>query len=324
MWNCWPRLPHRRNILVYISTKPWTSEADQPPGHEFQEEVVPTIKIAHKILQADAGEIASDSAHSVAYHRGLGIPLHSTSSTPLTAIDNEIIGIFSHDIYAKSNLAIVANGTSHEELSKWVDMFFGDSKDSTRLSDPQALRTVPSKYHGGEERIAHASGNNIVIALPGSGSFTGTAYKPEISVLAELLGGETSIKWSPGFSLVAQATKDFPLAHTKTLHSTYSDAGLLQISISGHAFQVRLASFEVAKLLRSLAAGNFSEDDFKRAVAAAKFKALDSAYTTGEGIELAGSALVQSGKSYQIDEIVKRIEGVKGEQLKEVNARIIR
>lgn len=123
---------------------------------------------------------------------------------------------------------------------------------------------------------------------------------------------------------MAQAIEEFPLAHVKTVHSTYSDAGLLQISISGIASQVRLASFKVAKLLRALASGSFSKDDFRRAVAAAKFKALDSAFTTREGIELTGAALTKSGKAYQIDEVGKSIEGVTEEQLKEVNACIIR
>lgn len=321
LWNCWPRLPHRQNTHVYIPIKLLDPEADHVSGHEFQEEVVPTIKLSHKTLLADVGELASNSAHGIAFHRGLGTPLHPTSSTPLTTyLDHEIIRYFSRSAYAKSNFAVVANGTSHEELSRWVHEFFEDSKDSERLLHPRDIRAEPTKYYGGEERIAHASGNSVVIALPGSGPFTGTAYKPEIAVLAALLGGESSIKWSTGFSLLAHATKEFPLAHTKTFHSTYSDAGLLQISISGNARQVRLASFKVAKLLRSLESGNFSKDDFRRAVAAAKFQALDAGYTIGEGIELTGAALVNSGKAYQIDDVGKSIEGVTEEQIKEVNA----
>lgn len=295
------------------------------PGHEFQEEVVPVIKLSQKSLLADAGELAINSAHGIAFHRGLGTPLHPASNTPLTTyLNHEIARAFSQIAYAKSNFAVVANGASHGELSKWVHEFFGDSESNTRLVHSRELRSEPTKYYGGEERIAHGSGNSMVIALPGSGSPTGTAYKPEISVLAALLGGESSIKWSPGFSLLARANTDFPLAHIKTFHSTYSDAGLLQISISGNANHVRLASYRVAKLLRSLASGNFSEDDFKRAVAAAKFKVLDSGHTIREDIELTGAALVKGGKAYQIDEVGESIEGVTVEQLKEVNTRIKR
>ena len=325
MWNCWPKSPRRQNTHVHIPIKLRAPAADIVSGHEFQEEVIRIIKLSQKTLLADVGELATNSAHGLAFHRGLGTPLHPTSSTPLTTyLNHEIIGEFGRNAYAKSNFAIVANGTSHEELSKWVHEFFGDSENSGRLLHPREIRTEPTKYYGGEERIAHASGNSVVIALPGSSSFAGTAYKPEIAVLAALLGGESSIKWSPGFSLLAQATKEFPLAHTKTIHNSYSDAGLLQISISGNARQVRLASFEVAKVLKSLESGNFSKDDFRRAVAAAKFKALDSGYTIGEGIELTGAALVKNGKAYQIDEVGKSIEGVTEEQLKEVHAPIIR
>lgn len=320
MWSYWPRLPRRQNTHVRIPIHLQAPAANGVSGHEFQEEVVPIIKLSQKTLLADVGELASNSAHGLAFHRGLGTPLHPTSSTPLTTyLDHETIGDFSRNAYAKSNFAIVATGTSHEELSKWVHEFFGGSENSDRLPHPREITTEPTKYHGGEERIAHGSGNSVVIALPGSSFFAGTAYKPEIAVLAELLGGESSIKWSPGLSLLAQATKEFPLAHTKTSHSSYSDAGLLQISISGNARQVRLASFEVAKLLRSLESGNFSTDDFRRAVAAAKFKALDSGYSVGEGAELTGAALVKNGKAYQIDEVRKSIEGVTEEQLKQVN-----
>ena len=320
LWSCWPRSPRRQDTHVHTPIKPRTSAADGVPGHEFQEEVVPIIKLSQKSLLADVGELASNSAHGLAFHRGLGTPLHPTSSTPLTTyLNHEVIEDFSRNAYAKSNFAIVANGTSHEELSKWVHEFFGDSENSGRLLHPREITTEPTKYYGGEERIAHASDNSVVIALPGSSSFAGTAYKPEIAVLAALLGGESSIKWSPGFSLVAQATDEFPLAHAKTSHNSYSDAGLLQISISGNAHQVRLASFKVGKLLRSLESGSLSKDDFRRAVAAAKFKALDSGYTIGEDTELAGAALLKNGKAIQIDEIGKSIEGVTEEQLKKVN-----
>lgn len=164
----------------------------------------------------------------------------------------------------------------------------------------------------------------MIIALPGSGSFTGAAYKPEISVLAALLGGESSIKWSPGFSLLAQATSDISQAHINTSHSTYSDAGLLHISISGTADHIRAASIKVANLLKSLASGNFSGDDFKKAVAAAKFKALDAGQNIGEGIELTGAGLVRGEKAYQIDEVGKSIQSVTEQQLKKVNPRIRR
>jgi ubiquinol-cytochrome c reductase core subunit 2 len=238
---------------------------------------------------------------------------------PLTTyLNHERVRAFSQRAYAKNNFAIVANGVSHEDLSKWVQEFFWDWKTSTSEVDLPPVENKPSKYYGGEERIAHGSGDSMIIAFPGSGSFTGSAYKPEISVLAALLGGQSSIKWSPGFSLLARATAAFPQAHIKTFHSTYSDAGLLQISISGNADHIRPASHEVVKTLNSVAAGNFSQEDFKKAVAAAKFNTLDAGQDIREGLELAGGGLVNGGNVYQIDEVAKSIERVTEEQLKKV------
>lgn len=290
-------------------------------GHEFQEEVAPIIKISHKALLADVGALASNSAHGVAFHRGLGNPLHPTSSNPLTTyLNNESIHAFSRKAYAKPNFAVVANGASHEEVSRWVHEFFGDLENGTPLVNLQFTKKEPIKYYGGEERIAHGSGNAMIIAFPGSGSFPGSAYRPEILVLAALLGGESSIKWSPGFSLLAQATVDFPQAHVKTFNSTYSGGGLLQISISGNAKDVKLVTYRVTKVLRSVASGNFSEEDFKRAVAAAKFNVLHVGYNIKEFTELIGVDLVAGEKAYQVDEIAKSIQNVTQDQLQKVRA----
>ena len=281
--------------------------------------MAPILKLSQKALLASVEELATNSAHGVAFHRGLGNPLHITSSTPLTAyLNNELVEDFSRRAYAKPNFAVVAHGASHEELSKWVQEFFGDLETGTPLANLASARKESVVYYGGEERIAHGSGNNMIIAFPGSGSFPGPDYRPEILVLAALLGGESSIKWSPGLSLLAQATADLSQAHIKTFNSTYSRGGLLQISISGGAQHVRLASYQVTKALRSVASGDFSKEDFKRAVAAAKFKALDAGHNTMESIELAGVELILDEKAHKIDEIGKSIENVTQEQLQKV------
>lgn len=148
-------------------------------------------------------ELAINSAHGVAFHKGLGTPLYPSSSTPLSKyLNEESIAQFASDAYVKPNIAIVANGASQSDLTKSVGQFF------TGVSGAgKAVSGDATKYYGGEERIAHGSGNSYVIAFPGSSSFTaGGSYKPEIAVLAALLGGKSSIKWTPGFSLLAKAS----------------------------------------------------------------------------------------------------------------------
>lgn len=288
-------------------------------GHQLQEEVLPSIKLAQKSTLRDTAELASNSAHAVAFHRGLGAPLHPVSSSPFTKyLDERGIQIFSRVAYAKDNFAVVANGANHVELSKWVGEFFTDSP-STAPSGHPKFGGSQTRYYGGEERIAHDSGNNMIIAFPGSGSVTGGSFKPEISVLATLLGGQTTIKWSPGFSLLSKATEEYSQVHISTSHQSYSDAGLLCISISGNASQMRKAASGVVRTLKSVAAGEVSKEDIKKAVATAKFQALESGQAISTGIELTGAGLITGGKAFQIDEVGKSIEGVTEDQVKKVS-----
>ena len=278
------------------------------------------MMLSRKGLLGRPTEFGMNSAHAVAFHRGLGNPLHPSSTTPMTKYLNEVhLAQYSKAAYSKSNFAVVANGADHQELSKWVGEFFTEL-DQSPPKDLPSPGTTPTKYYGGEERIAHDAGNSMIIAFPGSGSATGNSYKPEAQVLAELLGGQTNIKWTPGFSLLSRATEAYPQAHIETTHHTYSDAGLLTISIHGNAQQIRGASHEVVKTLKSVAAGEVSKDDIRKAVATAKFKALESGQNISTGIELTGAGLVQGGKPFQIDDLGKTIDTVTEDQVKKVRS----
>ena len=279
------------------------------------------MHLSRKDLLHNTSEFAINSAHGIAFHRGLGNPLHPSSSTPMTKyLDESDLAAYSRLAYAKPNIAVVANGANHQELLKWVGEFF--SIEEAAPPPPNSFPSVgtePTRYYGGEERIAHDSGNSMVIAFPGSGSATGSSHKPEVQVLAALLGGQSNIKWTPGFSLLSKATAAHPQAHITTTHHTYSDAGLLTISVTGLANQIRNASHEVVKTLKSVAAGDISKEDLKKAVATAKFEALESGQNINTGIELTGAGLVQAGKPFQIDELGKSIDSVTEDQVKKVS-----
>ena len=291
-----------------------------PQAHELHEEVIPMMSLSRKAMLGHPDQFAINSAHAVAFHRGLGNPLYPSSSTPMTKyLDEGRLQAYSRVAYSKPNFAIVANGANHLELMKWVGEFFTEVENSPPSDIPSPGKEA-TKYYGGEERIAHDSGNAMVIAFPGSGSNTGGAYKPESQVLAALLGGQSNIKWASGFSLLSKATAAYPQAHIRTEHHTYSDAGLLTVSMSGNANQIREASQEVVKTLKRVAAGNVSKEEVKKAVAAAKFKALESGQNISTGIELTGTGLIQGGKPFQIDELGKSIDGVTEDQVKKVNA----
>ncbi len=275
------------------------------------------MRLGQKALLASPSHMAINSAHGLAFHRGLGTPLYPTSSTTFTKyLEPEEIYRFALQAYSAQSIAVVANGASHSELSQWVGEFFKDTyRDGKKLVSP------PTKYHGGEERIAHDKGNVMVLAFPGSSSFTsGSSYKPEIAVLASLLGGESSIKWTPGFSLLAKAASEHQHAHVSTQNFGYSDGGLLAVTLSGNASHLAKSSQSVVETLKKIASGNVSGEDIKKATALAKFQALETGQDINAGLEATGSGLITGGKAYQIDEIGHAIEKVGEDKVKAVSS----
>jgi ubiquinol-cytochrome c reductase core subunit 2 len=174
--------------------------------------------------------------------------------------------------------------------------------------------------YGGEERIAHGSGNALVLGFPGSASFTSKSYKPEYAVLASLLGGQSAIKWSPGFSLLSNAADAHPGATVSTTNAAYSDAGLLYVTITGKAGDVAKAGKGVVDTIKKVAGGDVSEEVFKKAVSSARFGALEAGEQTNAGIEATGNGLINGGKAFQIGELAKGFDGVKKEQVVQVSS----
>ncbi len=280
---------------------------------------MPIIKMSQKALLAQTRELAMNSAHGVAFHRGLGEPLHPTSSSPLTKyLSAERIAAYSRTAYCKPNIALVANGAAQSELAKWTSEFFADAP-AEYPSDVPKPESPPSQYYGGEERIAHDSSNTMIIAFPGSPSFTaGKSYKPEMAVLASLLGGQSAIKWSSGFSLLARVAENSPGAKIETHHTGYSDAGLLHTTFTGSAKAIRSAATEAVKTLKSIAAGEIRKEDITKATSLARFEALEAGENLEAGLELTGAGLIQGGSAFQMDEVAQRINGVTAEQVKQV------
>ncbi|RDL38418.1 putative cytochrome b-c1 complex subunit 2, mitochondrial [Venustampulla echinocandica] len=281
--------------------------------HEYKEEIMETMALRLHDKHADVSRVALDSAHHVAFHRGLGSALYPTSADVGRYVNEETIAAYASDAYAKSNIAVVANGASQAELSKWVGQFFT----SVRASPQTPLSTKATTYYGGEERLAHGAGNSYVVAFPGSSSFTsGASYKPEISVLATLLGGQSTIKWSPGFSLLSKAALSFPGTNIATSHFAYSDAGLLTIQFTGDAVGIRDASAEAIKTLKAIASGSISKEDVTKAVALTKYNALEAAESLDTGLVLTGAGILHSGKPFQIEEVGKSFDSVTADKLK--------
>ncbi|KAI8943708.1 hypothetical protein NX059_001689 [Plenodomus lindquistii] len=281
--------------------------------HVYNEEVLPLIHFAHQRFLADVTAMATNSVHSLAFHRGLGVPTASSSTVPYTKyLDAQTIEYYSKIAYAKPNFAVVANGADHGDFSKWVGEFFDGVPNSA--IEESSTGAAQSKYYGGEERIAHAGGNAMVIGFPGSSSFTGKFYKPELAVLSSLLGGQSAIKWSSGFTKLANAAA--PGAKVTTTSAIYSDAGLLYTTITGSAKAVAATAEAAVKAIQKIAAGEISSDEFSKAKAAAKFKELENGQDIRAGLELTGNGLIHNTKAYQIDDVAKAVDSVSEEAVK--------
>ncbi|KAK4167316.1 putative mitochondrial precursor of cytochrome b-c1 complex subunit 2 [Cladorrhinum sp. PSN259] len=275
--------------------------------HEFHEEVKDLIHLKQTKITPPA--VALDAAHSVAFHSGLGAPLYPTPSVPVDSYLNEhAVAAFAEAAYTKANIAIVADGASEAGLQKWVEPFFK----SVPAQGP-AVTTSAAKYHGGETRISSVAGNSVVIAFPGASL---GANQPEVAVLTGLLGGESNIKWSPGFSLLSQAIAANPGASAKASNYAYSDAGLLAIEISGQASAVKKVAEESVKALKAVAEGGVSQEQLVKAIAKAKFTLLSGSEVSGVGLVHAGANLIRGGSPLQVTETLKAFESVTGDKLK--------
>jgi len=274
--------------------------------HEFKEEVEDVIHV--KQARLSAASVALDAAHNVAYHNGLGAPLYPTTSTPVGSYLNEnSVADFAEAAYSKANIAIVADGASHAGLSKWVEPFF-----KSVPATSTGISTAASKYYGGEQRIAQHGANSLVIAFPGAAL---GANQPETAVLVGLLGGPSTIKWNPGFSVLAKAVSNAPGATAEARNFAYSDAGLITVQINGPAASVRKAAEESVAALKSIANGSISKEDLTKAIAKAKFTLLSASETAGTGLVHAGASLIAGTAPLKVAETVQALESVTAEQV---------
>lgn len=281
--------------------------------YEFHEEVERVLHLKQAKLASDAVALALDSAHATAFHSGLGSSLYPIGSTPLGAYLNEhSVAAFAGAAYTKPNIAVVADGVSQGKASKWIESFFKGVPSSS--SSQLQLHTAATKYYGGEQRTPQSGSKSaLVIAFPG---YTLASDKPEAAVLNALLGGQSTIKWSPGFTLLSKAAAAAPGASISSSNFGYTDAGLLAIQISGPAAQVRTAAEEAVKALKSVAESPVSKEDLTKAIAKAKFDLLSANELSGTGLVAAGTRIIHGNDTFQVANALKSYESVTAEKLK--------
>jgi ubiquinol-cytochrome c reductase core subunit 2 len=231
--------------------------------HEYAELVLPIIQAESLSALAHPQTLALDLAHSLAFRRGLGNSLYASPNSPVSASD---VKSFAQQAFNKSNVAVLGAGISTDALAKAVQSSVGNSAGST-----STLKAGSTTYYGGEQRVpldAHAgplAQPTIVIAYG-----TSSAPTPEHKVLQQLIGGETSVKWSTGSSALAQAAGKVHGASAKSFLLPYSDASLFGVVVTAPTSEgVAAVAKDVAAALKG--ASKASGEEIKRAIAKAKF-----------------------------------------------------
>ncbi|KAI1099099.1 LuxS/MPP-like metallohydrolase [Jackrogersella minutella] len=301
-------LPYFTELLAeVVSETKYTSS-------EFHEDVERVIHEKQAKLANDVSALALDEVHSVAFHTGLGTPLYPSPSTPLKQYLNEhFIVNYADNAYYKGNIALVADGAATPALHKWTEQFFQSVPESPSKNALAGMwLSKATKYYGGEQRTAHKAGNSIAIAFPGSSFGT---FKPEIAVLAALLGGQPNVKWSPGFSLLSKAAASNPGVVASATNFAYSDAGLLTIQITGASASVSKAAEEAVKALKGISEKAVSKEDLTKAIAKAKFDALDASQSGVSTLLATGSGILHGGKPFEIAGTVQSIDAVTADKL---------
>lgn len=278
---------------------------------------MPRVELSQGLHSSSAIAQALDGAHSVAFHGGLGAPLIPSAAGPWKKnISPETVSSFAHNAYTKSGLALVSDGNDSANLAKWIGEFFPNVPTAPLATS--APSNASTNYFGGEQRIPSTAGNAIVVGFPGSSALGTAGFKPEYAVLAELLGGQSHVKWSNGSSLLAKEVALIPGASASSQNNAYSDTGLFTVTLSGSTVGVRKAAYAAAETLRKVAGGQAAAEDVKKAVALAKFGAIEHA-----GDELIGTQLLSGKGAVKFADIAKAFDGVTEAQVKKVSLRAL-
>jgi ubiquinol-cytochrome c reductase core subunit 2 len=273
--------------------------------YESIEEVLPSINAQIKQFTTNSAQQALEATHVAAFHRGLG---EGQFAVIKKYVSHTSVADYAKQAYNKSNIAIVGSGLAHGEVAKWTGEFFKD------LSAGPALTSPASKYYGGEQRIEKDAPAAFVLGFPGSAA--GTQFKPEFKVLAHLLGGKSQVKWTNGASLISQAIAPLVGVNAEANHLSYSDAGLLYVTVGGPEDKLVKAGEAVVGAIK--AAGSATKEQVEAAVKQAKFDVLAKAEDKQLGLEDVGQSVIHNGKAPQYNDAVKALEGVSHETIQKV------
>ncbi|KAF9180930.1 ubiquinol-cytochrome c reductase core subunit 1 [Haplosporangium sp. Z 767] len=254
--------------------------------HEFHP-VASEVAAERSVAESLPDVTVIEAVHNTAFRNGLG---NSVFAAPYGDISTEDLKKFAADNFVANKIALVATGVSEAELKSLADSAFGD------VVAGSPAKAEESKYYGGEARIPQNTAlGHVAVAFQGAAAGTPEFYAAQ--VLRSLLGGGRYVPWSTsGVSpLAVAAGKISHNAQITAFNFGYSDAGLFGVYAQadhenvGEAAKAAIASLKAASK-------SVSADEFKRALAQAKFEAASCFDTRASTIEILGAQAIQGQK----------------------------
>ncbi|KAK3826115.1 MAG: Metalloenzyme, LuxS/M16 peptidase-like protein [Benniella sp.] len=281
-----------------------------------EHELHPVVnEVAAEVTAADASPEVTviEAVHNAAFRHGLGNPVYAT---PYTEVTTDDLKEFAANNFVASKLALVGTGISEAELKSLAASAFGE------VAAGSAAQSAATKYYGGDVRLPHNSElGHVAVAFPGAAEGTSEFYTAQ--VLRSLLGGDRFVKWSTsGVSpLAAAASKIGNSTQISAFNYGYSDAGLFGIyAQSEHGTVAEAAKAAVASL--KAASKVIPAEEFKRALAQAKFEAASRFETRASTTEILAAQAFQ-GQKVTASEALAALDSVQAGDVSKLAAKLL-
>ncbi|KAG0001645.1 ubiquinol-cytochrome c reductase core subunit 1 [Entomortierella chlamydospora] len=280
--------------------------------HEFHA-VANEVAAECTVAEASPEVTVIEALHNAAFRNGLGNPIYAA---PYSDITTEDLRKFAVDNFVGNKISLVATGISEAELKSLADSAFSN------VASGSASVTEATKYYGGDVRVAHNSPvGHVAVAFQGAAAGTPDFYTAQ--VLRSLLGGDRFVKWSTsGVSpLAAAASKIGHGAQISAFNFGYSDAGLFGVyAQADHESVTEAAKAAVASL--KAASKAVSAEEFKRALAQAKFETASRFETRASTTEILAAQAIQ-GQKVDASESLAALDKVQAGDVSKLAAKLL-
>ncbi|TIA90547.1 hypothetical protein E3P99_01534 [Wallemia hederae] len=277
-------------------------------AHEYKESVKPAIEAEVNAAQHNPLIQAIDTAHTIAFRRGLGNSLFSASENP---VDLQDVKKFASKVYSADNVAFLSTGQS--DVSSTLSSYFSGLTTTGQVSSDK------SHYFGGEQRfnLAHDGHANPTAFIAWGTTQPSAAH----SVLAEFLGGQSSnIKWSRGTSPLSAIDE----GDVKALNFEYSDANLFGFTVESNTDQnVKSASQKAVAALKAVADKGVESDKLAAAIAKSKFNYTLYADSAQGWKQLNGNGLINNNLK-SLDQVLGEYDAVSTSSVQQAAAELLK